>query len=155
MLRKVKVLFYYLVFFVLLVGGALVIHWRVKENNLALLWFVGFLLIDGLFCYYVSIAAATQRVKVTIDDGVFSVDRGSEGAIKVGLADIIEYEIIGRRIAPKDILELILADRTKLKFVCKLPWSGESDDFEALVNYFKRRPQVAGTDRIAELPTAE
>lgn len=155
LLKKIMVLSYYIIFFVLLIAGCIAVHMFVKENNLVVLLYLAVLLIDGLFCYYLSVAAACHRVRVEIDERTLTVDRpDDDGPSKILLKDIIEYEIIGRRIAPKDILELTLADGRKLKFVCKLPW-GASDDFDDLVNYFKNRPQVEGLERVAELPTPE
>ncbi len=154
LLKKIMVLNYYIIFFVLLIAGCIAVHWFVKENNLAVLLYLAILLIDGLFCYYLSVAAACHRVRVEIDERTLTVDQSNGEPAKMLLEDIIEYEVIGRRIAPKDILELTLANGKKLKFVCKLPW-GASDDFDDLVNYFKNRPQVEGLERVSELPTLE
>ena len=155
MLKKIMVLNYYIIFFALLIAACLVVHYYIRENNLAVLSYIAVLALDGLLCYYLSVAAATHPVKVEIDESTLSVNRPDDGPAKINLSDIMEYELIGRRIAPKDILELTLADRSKLKFVCKLPWTSESDDFDDLVNYFRNRPQTEGLERVSELPTAE
>lgn len=149
------VLNYYVIFFALLIAACIVVHMYVKDNNLAVLLYMAILLVDAVFCYYLSVAASTHHVKVEIDDTTLSVDKPDGTQAKISLNDIIEYEIIGRRIAPKDILELTIAGQSKLKFVCKLPWTSESDDFDNLVNYFRNRPQTEGLERVSELPTAE
>lgn len=149
-LKKVVTVTYYLIFLALLVVGGLLIHYFEKKNNFAVLAYVALLLLDGLFCYYLSIAAAVKPVSIGIDENSISIDNE-----KMPLADVIEYDLSTRRIAPRDILTLYLPQERKIRIVGKLPWTASSSDFDTLVAFFKSRPQVTIGDNNENLPTAE
>ena len=147
---------YFIIFFALLVAATLVIHYFINANNLAVLLFIASIIIDGFFCYYVSLSVASSSVKIEIDNDILAINKTEEGwSENILLTDIIEYELINRRIAPKDIVILRLADKRKIELLCKLPWTKKSDDFESLVAYFKKRPQVDVNELPSDLPTAE
>lgn len=156
MLRKIMVVNYFILFFVLAIVTAILLHRLVHENNIAVLLFMASIIIEGLFCYYLSLAVSITPVSLTIDDANLGIDHADERIPRqIPVNDIIEYELVTRSVAPKDILVLHFSEQRKIKLVSKQPWSGRSRDFDALVSYFEHRPQVRVNERPSDLPTAE
>lgn len=148
--RKINVFGYFVLFFALLITAGILVNYFTKYDNLTAIIFMLFIVVDGLICYALSIAAASKPLAVTVDDTHITFDRGADGATKMPLDDLVGFEIVEQRTTPKHLF-VLTAGQHKIRMFGRGDRNG---DFLQMEQYFASQPGVV-TDEEENQPTAE